>query len=156
MNTTLRLIELEEGYREKSYYCSEMYPTIGIGKRIGQYKQSLRDFDLISVPKSVAYAWLEHDLQTIVNQCKSFDWFDRLNQARKDVIISMVYQLGFDGFNKFKKTIKLISEGKFVEAGQEMLDSKWAKQTRDRAYRHSKVMAVGDWDAVEEYRHIGD
>jgi lysozyme len=156
MFTTLQLLELEEGYREKAYYCSEMYPTIGIGKRIGQYKQSLRDFDFISMPKPVAYAWLEYDLQTIINQCQTLHWFNILNQARKDIVISMCYQLGFDGFCKFKQTIKHIENGSFVSAAHEMLDSKWAKQTPERAHRHSKVMAAGDWDAVSEYNHIGD
>lgn len=156
MQTTLKLLEFEEGYREKPYYCSEMYPTIGIGKRVGQYKQSLRDFDFISMPKPVAYAWLEYDLQTIIKQCQSLPWFNLLNQARKGIVISMCYQLGFDGFCKFKQTIKHIENGSYSSAAQEMLDSKWAKQTPERAYRHSKVMAVGDFDCVKEYSHIAD
>ena len=157
MLTTVQLLEIEEGYRSEVYYCSERYPTIGIGKRIGSLNQPLSDFKLITVPKAVAYAWLEHDLQVIVKQCSGFEWFGRLNQARKDIIISMCYQLGFDGFCKFKNTIKLIAAGRFVEASQEMLDSKWAKKdTPERAYRHSKVFAVGDWDAIDVYRGIGD
>ena len=156
MLTTVKLLEYEEGYRSQAYYCSEGYPTIGIGKKIGSHKQPLSDFALIDVPKSVAYAWLEYDLQTTIKQCQTFKWFNALNQARKDIIVSMCYQLGFDGFCKFKKAIKHIENRDFSLAAQEMLDSRWARQTPERAHRHSKVMAVGDWDAVEQYKHIGD
>lgn len=31
----IQLIQIEEGYREKAYYCSEGYPTIGTGHKIG-------------------------------------------------------------------------------------------------------------------------
>ena len=156
MLTTIKLLEFEEGYRSHVYYCSEGYPTIGIGKKIGSRVQSLSDFALIDVPKSVAYAWLDYDLKTIVKQCQSFKWFNTLSQARKDIIISMCYQLGFGGFCKFKRTIKHIENGSFALAAQEMLDSKWARQTPGRANRHSKVMDTGDWGSVEQYKHIGD
>ena len=129
MLTTVKLLEFEEGYRGQVYYCSEGYPTIGIGKKIGLHKQPLSDFALIDVPKPVAYAWLECDLQTTIKQCQSFKWFDLLNQSRKDIVVSMCYQLGFDGFRKFKQTIKHIDNGNFALASPEMLDSKWARQT---------------------------
>jgi lysozyme len=156
MLTTVKLLEIEERYRNKVYYCSEGYPTWLIGKKVGKKGQPLSDFAMLDAPISVAYAWLDYDLQTIIKQCQSFAWFSRLNQARKDIVISMCYQLGFDGFCKFKQTIKHIENGSFALAAQEMLDSKWAKQTPERAHRHSKVMSVGDWDAVEQYKHIGD
>lgn len=156
MLTTVRLLEFEEGYREKAYYCSEWYPTIGIGKKIGERNQPLSDFTLIEVPKNVAYSWLECDLASTVKQCESFDWFKTLNQARKDVIISMCYQLGFKGFCKFRQTIKYMARRDFALASKEILDSKWARQTSSRALRHSKLLASGDWDAVPEYKHIGD
>lgn len=156
MLTTVKLLEFEEGYRSQAYYCSKGYPTIGIGKKIGSQNQALSDFSLISTPKSVAYAWLEYDLKTTIKQCERFRWFNALNDERKGIVLSMCYQMGFNGFCKFKRTIRHIERGNFSLAAKEMLDSIWAKQTTGRANRHSKVMELGRWDAVEQYKHLGD
>jgi lysozyme len=152
--TTVKLIEIEEGFRERAYYCSENYPTIGIGQKIGKQGQPLSDFDLILVPKPVARAWLDCEIDDIYEKCKQFDWFGRLNQTRKDIIISICYQLGFSGFCKFKQTISYIEQGLFAEAAREMLDSRWHKQTPKRAERHSAVFASGGYDSVDYYGSI--
>ena len=39
----------------------------------------------------------------------------------------MIYQIGFSGVRKFKKTIRYIKEDNFSLAAEEMLDSKWAR-----------------------------
>jgi lysozyme len=154
MLSTVKLLEIEESYRNKVYYCSEGYPTWLIGKKVGRQGQPLSDFAMLDAPISVAYAWLDYDLQAIIKQCQTFKWFSHLNQARKDFVISMCYQMGFDGFCKFKNTIKLIDGGRFVEASKEMLDSAWAKQTPERAKRHSQVIATGEYNSAERYRGI--
>lgn len=50
-------------------------------------------------------------------------------------LANMSYQLGVDGLLQFKNTIRLIDEGKYVEAGNNALKSKWAQQTPNRAKR---------------------
>ena len=52
----------------------------------------------------------------------------------------MCYQLGLAGFSKFKKTISYIEKKNYKEASKEMLDSKWAKQTPNRAKKLSKIV----------------
>ena len=55
----------------------------------------------------------------------------------------MCYQLGVNGFSKFKKTIYLLETEQYEEASIEMLDSLWAKQTPNRAQELSQeVKAV--------------
>lgn len=155
MLSTAKLIEKEEGYRATPYYCSEGYPTWLIGKKIGYKGQSLDDFKMLKASRSVALTMLQDDLVELVADLKSrFDWFERLNQARKDVIISMCYQMGIDGFAKFKKTINYMTKGRFQEASIEMLDSKWAKQTPARAKRHSDVFASGEYSSAKLYNDI--
>jgi lysozyme len=50
----------------------------------------------------------------------------------------MCYQLGVKGFSKFRKTIALLNSGDYIMASEEMLDSKWAVQTPNRAIEMSK------------------
>ena len=54
-------------------------------------------------------------------------------QEIKNVVLEMCYQLGVNGFSKFKKTISFLQDRQFEEASVEMLDSLWAKQTPNRA-----------------------
>ena len=49
------------------------------------------------------------------------------------VVTEMVFQLGYNGTSKFKKTLKHINNGEYNLASKEMLNSKWAKQTKERA-----------------------
>ena len=71
---------------------------------------------------------------------KKFDWYMYLPQEGKDVIINLCYQLGINGFSKFKKTIQHIINKDFRSAAVEMLQSKWASQTPNRAKKLSKEL----------------
>ncbi len=48
-----QLLTYEEGYRKLPYLCSEGYPTIGIGKRIGSKGASLDSYRF-TLPLTVA------------------------------------------------------------------------------------------------------
>ena len=52
----------------------------------------------------------------------------------------MVFQLGKNGVSKFKNMWKALSELNYVGASYEMLDSRWAKQTPNRAKAMAKTM----------------
>lgn len=154
MSTISQLLELEEGYRERAYYCSEGYPTIGIGKKIGGKGVALSCYDF-TVSKELARQWVDEEVACVVKYLNStYPWFERLNQPRKDVIVSMCYQIGTSGFSKFKKFIAYMGHSEFENASIEMLDSRWAKQTRARAYRHSAVIAGGAYNCVKHYKSI--
>jgi lysozyme len=53
--------------------------------------------------------------------------------AIQDVLMEMCYQLGVTGVSKFKKTVAYLQNKEFKNASIEMLDSRWAKQTPNRA-----------------------
>jgi len=48
--------------------------------------------------------------------------------------------MGSEGVSKFKNTLKLINNKDYAGASKEMLDSKWAQQTPDRAVKLSNLM----------------
>ena len=58
----------------------------------------------------------------------------------RDVIYEMCYQLGVTGVSKFKKTLAYIENSEYKMASKEMLDSKWARQTPNRAKRLSDII----------------
>ena len=66
-----------------------------------------------------------------------------LNQARQDVLINMLFNLGLKRFHSFKKMISALEEHDYETTADEMLDSKWARQVKGRAIELSEIMRNG-------------
>lgn len=135
----------EEGFRASPYYCSEGYPTVGYGKKLGPKHTPLLWYTF-RVPEPVAAVWLQHDVAELAGRIQERhprEW-DACNTRRRDVLIAMAYQLGLDGLANFKRTLAAIERGDFAAAADEMLDSKWATQTPARARRLAEVMTRGN------------
>ena len=142
MEKLIKLIELEEGWKEHPYRCSEGYPTVGYGFKIGEKDWPIPYF---SLPKVAGDAWLLELLVELDNTFSSRGWYTALSEERKAIIISMAYQMGVSGVLKFKNMIKALEQQDYNTASSEMLDSRWATQTPLRASRHSAQLQSGEW-----------
>ena len=155
------LIRYEEGWRSKPYLCSEGYPTVGFGFRIGPKGTPISHYDL-ELPPAVGEVWLlEHakDIIAELNQhastrraldsCLAADrqpagmW---MHGPRASVLVSMAYQMGVWGLLKFNQTLTHVGNAAWSNAEGNMLNSLWAKQTPARAKRHAVQMRTGVWD----------
>ena len=56
-----------------------------------------------------------------------------IDEVAQEILVEMVFQLGKSGVSKFRNMWKALSEKNYIGASYEMLDSKWAKQTPNRA-----------------------
>ena len=58
-----------------------------------------------------------------------------ISDDAKSIICEMIFQLGGNGVSKFKNMWKALKENppNYKEASVQMLDSRWAKQTPNRA-----------------------
>lgn len=127
-------IKSDEGLRLMPYRCSEGYLTIGYGRNIEEN----------GIRQDEAEYMLANDILTAEQSAKSLvKDFLSLSDARKIVLVSMVFQMGYTGVSKFKNMIAAINEGKFHKAAYEMLNSRWAKQTPKRAGRLAAMMKEG-------------
>ena len=138
-----KLFIFEEGFRTKRYICSKGHPTIGIGHKL------LKSERFVTITKEQALELFQKDITIARKAANKYSWFKDLNEPRQAIILSMIFQLGAKGFADFKQTIRYIEIGQFNAAANEMLDSAWAKQTPNRARRHSKQFMVGGW--IQEY-----
>lgn len=59
--------------------------------------------------------------------------FDTLHEVVQNVFVEMAFQMGWPTLLKFKQTIKYAFEGNYEKVAEEMLDSRWARQTYSRA-----------------------
>ncbi len=110
--------------------------TIGIGRNIED----------IGITELESIELVRNDVIDITRKVeRSFSWFKDLNTPRKIVILSMVFNLGLDGFKEFKKMIKCIESGDFASAANHALDSKWHIQVKDRAKRLALILEKGQF-----------
>ena len=153
MPTITSLVQYEEGFREKPYLCSEGYPTVGTGIRIGPKGADLKNYEF-TVPREVDAVWLQSILNSTMKGMLMNERIAKamnvLDEARTAVLVSMAYQMGVPGLAQFKNTLYLVETKQFEEAAKAMLDSKWARQTPNRARRHAEQMRSGLW--CPEYR----
>ena len=114
------------------------YATIGYGRLIDpKIGGGLADHE--------AEYLLMNDLDTYMTAAKTYDWYAGLNDARKAVIVNMLFNMGQTNFNKFLKMKQALDEGDFSEAAKQMLDSKWAKQVKGRSAELAAQMETGKW-----------
>lgn len=146
IETVEDLLCYEEGYRAEPYYCSEGYPTIGIGTRIGPKGAALVNYQM-HWSRDVAKAHLREEIKTIEDKIGAYPWFRQSNGPRRAVLVSMAYQMGVPGLLGFHNTLRLIETGDYAAAGRNMRQSRWYKQTPARAERHARVMESGTFDA---------
>lgn len=148
MSQIIQILNYEEGYREKPYVDTEGYPTVACGIKIGPKGASLSNYTF-TVPRKVGDVWLQSFVDSTINQCRSnpaiYAALQQCNPARADILYSMAYQMGVAGLAGFKNTLVMISNGDFDAAANGMLNSLWARQTPNRAKRHSAVMHSGDY-----------
>ncbi len=127
-------IESEEGYRRLPYRCSEGKLTIGIGHNL----------DANGLSDAVINLIFEEDEARAIKDAKSLvSNFDGLSDNRKIALVDMAFQMGKGRLKGFKNMIQAVEIEAWDVAAIEMLDSKWARQTPNRAGRNADLMRKG-------------
>lgn len=120
-------IKKEEGYRGYQYDDHLGNPTIGYGS-------------LLPLSEEEAELILNFRLNRFISNVKSSLYDLAIKDEAWDILFHMAYQMGVGGLLKFKKMIKALRDQDYKTASIEMLDSRWAKQTPNRAARLSNKM----------------
>ena len=132
-------VKKHEGYRNKVYLDTLGKRTVGVGHLcVEDFWEDDKEYD-----EKFLLEILEKDLgQAIIGARElmmEHDCID-LNEKAEEILIEMVFQLGKTGVSKFKNMWKALAEHNYVGASFEMLDSRWAKQTPNRANAMAKTM----------------
>jgi len=128
------LIVRHEGIRLKPYKDSLGNITIGVG----------RNLDGVGITENEAMILLFNDIRTSIQEAeKNFKWYEDLGDIRKTVIISMIFNLGITKFKGFRRMIAAMELKDYSAASDEMIDSRWYEQVRDRGSELSFMMRKG-------------
>ena len=88
---------------------------------------------------------LSNDYDKYLAEAQKVKVFEKLNNARKAVIINMIFNLGLPRFLLFKNFIRAMEKDNFSQPSSEILTSKPAKQVGKRAVELALQMEKGVW-----------
>ena len=126
-------LPIDEGRRTKPYRDTVGKLSIGVG----------RNLDDVGVRPDEIALMLENDIAEAERAARSLVNFDALSDVRKAVVINMAFNMGAAVLSRFVNTLKAINEGRYGDAADGMLASKWAQQVGARAQRLAKQMREG-------------
>jgi lysozyme len=128
----LESVKKHEGYRNKVYLDTLGKRTVGVGHLcVEDFWEDDKEYE-----ESFLMEILQKDLQEAIRGAKELmeeHGCADIDERAEEIIIEMVFQLGRTGVKKFRNMWKALSEHNYIGASYEMLDSKWAKQTPNRA-----------------------
>lgn len=129
-------LKRHEGMRLKPYKCTAGKLTIGYG----------RNLEDKGISKHEAELMLSNDIHEVQDELtKRLPVYFKLNQARKDALANMGFNLGVTGLLKFKKMISALESGDYNLAAAEMLDSRWASQVGQRSKELAEQIRTGSY-----------
>ena len=138
MDRLLKSVKQHEGYRNKVYLDSLGKRTVGVGHLcVEDHWEDDKEYSEKYLMKI-----LKDDLKNAIRGAERLlKGCPILDSLAREIVIEMVFQLGETGVSKFKNMLKALEEGPdYKTAAIEMLDSRWAKQTPNRAKKMSNSM----------------
>ena len=133
------MLKRHEGVETHAYKCSASKITVGVGRNIdpeGGLGLSEDEVDYL----------LQNDIKRIISELDfQYDWFHNLNEARKDAMIDISFNLGQTRLRKFEKALTAMSQNNWDKAADEFMDSKWSNQVGNRAKELTAIIRIGKY-----------
>ena len=146
LTRTTRLIQLEEGCRLVAFLDSRGIWTIAWGFNLEAHGYSKDEAATVAWTQTQADEALRDEIELVIAQIdKRWPKWRDLDDVRQAAIVSSVYQLGAPGASYFFATIAAIKAKDWDKAADQMLASKWAKQTPARVKRNAAMIRSGVW-----------
>lgn len=133
---------IDEGYENKVYLDSKGLPTFGIGHLLTKYDieyyayTHLPPHGTLTVSDERINQVFEKDVSFCIKDCHQlFNNFEQLPEEAQEIIANMMFNLGLSRLSKFHNFISAINKKNWQEAANQMIDSDWYLQTKNRAKR---------------------
>jgi lysozyme len=124
-----------EGIRLRAYKDSIGKLTIGVG----------RCLETKGISEDEAMYMLKNDIDPVKEGvAQAFPWILGLDDARKDVLYEMAFQLGVNGLSGFKAMLVAVRDKDWPSASKSMLQSAWHTQTPNRCEELAEIMLTGE------------
>ena len=138
MSKLVEMLRIHEGVRYKVYLCSEGYETIGVGRNISEGG--------LGLSKDEVDFLLVNDIKRVQDELtRNFPWFLDLNEARRDAMVDICFNLGLTRLRSFANALEAMSYGQYEIAANEFMDSRWSQQVGNRAVEVTEMIRTGEY-----------
>lgn len=153
--TIIQRLMLNEGVRNKAYYCPAGKLTIGIGRNLDDNPLTPEEIAYIGhncrgkciTNEQAAYLCRNNIAQVKLELDRNMPWWRDLSPDRQFVMIDLCFNMGIKTLLTFKRTLSSIADGYYIRAGEQLMQSKYAKQVGVRARRNAYALKTGEWVA---------
>ena len=127
-----------EGLSLKLYKCTAGITSIGVGRAI----------QTRGISEDEAMLMLNNDIEICVDALdKRYPWWKRLSEARQEVMVDLMFNLGESRLAKFVQFLQSMETASSAEdytvAAEHLLDSLYAKQLPGRSKRNAEIIRGG-------------
>lgn len=150
LDEVVQRLVYHEGVVLKPYKDTKGKLTIGIGRCIDTNPFTYEELKAVGdwekgITKNAAFFLLRNDIRRVSKECKSnIPFYEELNDGRRYALLDMCFQLGIGGLLGFKKMLAAMSVGNWIEAKEQCLDSKYAREdSPKRAERIARTIETG-------------
>ena len=120
-----------EGLMTSLYRCPSGKLTIGVGRNL--------EANGITVEEAVFL--LENDMDNVFKELRNqFSWYDSAPEKVRLVLADMCFNLGLPGLLSFKKMFAAIEHEDWIEAANQILNSRYADQVGNRAVYNAHLL----------------
>jgi lysozyme len=139
MENLIKMLKRHEGAENFVYLWTENRYTIGVGRNVdnrGGLGLSEDEIDYL----------LSNDIVRCIKEInKEYVWFGDLDEVRTEAVIDAFFCLGATRFRGFHKMIEAFERADYKEAATQLLDSRFAEQTGNRATELAEMIETGKY-----------
>lgn len=146
----LQSVKKHEGLRTEAYQDTKGIWTCGYGRNLEEAGVDPTYAQFVCISEETADDWLIEDLAESLMDALTFPQFAKMNRARRNVFVEMVFQMGRTRVARFVNMLGSISLDTQVKptnweiVANHMLDSKWHREdSPERAETLANTMRVG-------------
>ena len=136
LNDLKKRVKLHEGFSAKPYRDTLNKMTVGYGHLcVEDFWDENTEYTEAQLDR-IFDTDFDKAIEGAARVCEGMDLPDR----KFGVFIEMTFQLGATGLSKFKKALAAAKDHDWQECHDQLLDSRWHKQTPNRAKQLAEIM----------------
>ena len=129
-------LKIDEGCVNSVYLDHLNLPTVGIGHLVTEWDDEYGKPVGTEVSEDRVNELFDQDVQVTIDECKLlYNNFNELPEEAQQIIANMMFNMGRPRLSRFHKMKRAVDAGDWVEAGNQMKDSRWYDQVTTRAER---------------------
>ena len=124
----IKALKMHEGLRLRAYKCPAGVWTIGYGHTSDRHREVSPG---LTITRAEADRLLALDIAEAENDARRLlPNFNDLSARRRDALVNLAFQLGYQRLSRFTQTLNYLRIGRFRQAAENLTRTAWYAQTQ--------------------------